>query len=459
MKSLPSPVRQIFVGLFVTALPAVIFGWTSPQVLNTSTTSDVRFDSSLSIASNGSGTCLAAWCSNTTTGVDFDVRLSRSTNNGVTWSAPTVINTKTPGSTSLEDAAVVAPGTAGTWLAAWGSEDTISGSIGDDYDILFSRSIDNGVTWAPATALNTNAAGDLYSDSNPCLASDTSGTIIAAWEAYKLVFPNSQEGFGDIRFARSTNNGTSWTSPIALSTSGSTDVRFDENVSVATDKVGRWIAVWQSAHQVGDGYGSDWDLFYSRSTDNGSNWSALAPLNTNAATDSGNDMNPRVATDGLGNWIAVWASDDSLGGTIGSDDDILFSRSINNGATWSAPAALNNNAASDTGNDSAPFIIYSGGKFVVVWNSTDRLGGSYPVDSDIMTASSTNGGATWTSPALLNTNATTDSIEDVGPVIAGDNAGNLTVGWRTHIAADRSDGDMLHAEQTASAAVSAWVLY
>ncbi len=54
-----------------------------------------------------------------------------------------------------------------------------------------------------------------------------------------------------------------------------------------------------------------------------------AALNPNAATDSGDDFSPQVSTDGAGNWLAVWDSADSLGATLGSDSDILYStRSI-----------------------------------------------------------------------------------------------------------------------------------
>lgn len=57
---------------------------------------------------------------------------------------------------------------------------------------------------------------------------------------------------------------------------------------------------------------------------------------------------PQVITDGAGNWLAVWHSQDSLGGSIGTDQDILISRSTDNGVNWSAPVALNSNAASDS---------------------------------------------------------------------------------------------------------------
>ena len=56
-------------------------------------------------------------------------------------------------------------------------------------------------------------------------------------------------------------------------------------------------------------------------------------LNTNAGSDSGHDWYAQVTTDRVGNWVAVWDSTDTLGGTIGSDADILVSRSADAGAT------------------------------------------------------------------------------------------------------------------------------
>ncbi|MCH8968940.1 MAG: hypothetical protein IIA66_07475, partial [Planctomycetes bacterium] len=51
-----------------------------------------------------------------------------------------------------------------------------------------------------------------------------------------------------------------------------------------------------------------------------------ARLNTNGVFDSGHDARAKLATDGSGNWIAVWDSDEEFGGTIGPDRDILLAR-------------------------------------------------------------------------------------------------------------------------------------
>src|SRR3989304_3230674 len=94
-----------------------------------------------------------------------------------------------------------------------------------------------------------------------------------------------------------------------------------------------------------------------------------AALNTNAATDPGADEYAQLTTAGAGNWVAVWGSNENVGGTIGSDLDILVSRSTDNGASWTAPAALNSNAGTDSifPDDSPQVTTDGGGNWVAVW--------------------------------------------------------------------------------------------
>jgi len=148
--------------------------------------------------------------------------------------------------------------------------------------------------------------------------------------------------------------------PDTLNTNAAIDSGNDEVPQITTDGIGNWIAVWDSSDSLGGTIGGDFDILVARSTDNGATWTAPAALNTNAASDSGQDFEPQVTTDGIGNWVAVWLSSDTLGVTIGTDFDILVSRSTDNGATWSAPAALNTNAGSDSGTDEFPQVTTDG---------------------------------------------------------------------------------------------------
>jgi Neuraminidase (sialidase) len=199
---------------------------------------------------------------------------------------------------------------------------------------------------------------------------------------------------------------------------------------VTTDGQGTWVAVWHSLDSLGGAIGTNPDILVARSTDSGATWTPPAALNTNAATDSEHNCAAQVTTDGLGAWVAVWASYDSLGGTIGTDWDILVARSTNNGATWTAPAALNTNAASDVGDDSQPQVTTDEkGTWVATWHSTDSLGDTIGTDRDILVARSTDDGATWTAPAALNTNAASDAESDTNPQLTTDAQGTWVAVW------------------------------
>jgi hypothetical protein len=112
-----------------------------------------------------------------------------------------------------------------------------------------------------------------------------------------------------------------------------------------------WVVAWISNEDLGGTAGTDDDIFVSRSTDSSVTWSAVQTLNSNASADTQGDYDPYVITDGNGNWVAVWDSNEDLGGTAGTDYDIFVSRSTNNGVTWSAVQTLNSNATTDTGGD------------------------------------------------------------------------------------------------------------
>ncbi len=256
---------------------------------------------------------------------------------------------------------------AGNWIAVWTTWDY----DGDDDDIRFSRSTDNGHTWTDAAPLRTEAT-DSPAD-YPQITTDSLGTWIAVWQ--------SQDSLGgtigtdrDILFSRSTDVGQTWSDPAPLNTNASTDAMIDEYPQLTTDSAGNWIAVWQSADII-DGSVTDRDIFFSHSTDNGQTWTDPAPLNSNAANDSGNDRYPQLTTNSAGNWIAVWESDDNLSDTIGADWDILFSRSTDNGQTWTPAAALNITAATDSAMDWHPQLTTDSlGNWVAMWQFRRRSG-------------------------------------------------------------------------------------
>ena len=370
------------------------YGTVTP--LNTNAESDAGYDLYPQVATDGSGNWVAVWRSQEDLGgigTDYDIFVSRSTNNGATWTAPDVLNTNAATDSGIDNTPQVTTDGAGSWVAVWYSTENLGGAIGTDYDIFISRSTNNGATWTAPEVMNTNAASDSGQDYAPRVTTDGAGNWVAVW--------CSGENLGgtigtdsDIFVSRSTDNGATWTAPAPLNTNATSDSGDDINPRVNTDGNGNWVAVWHSKENLGGAIGTDSDFFVSRSTDNGATWTASVALNTNAASDVGTDYAPQVTTDSAGNWVAVWYSQEDLGG-IGTDYDIFVSRSTNNGATWTAPVALNTNAASDVGTDAAPQVTTdSSGNWVAVWASAENLGGAISTDYDIFISRSTNNGAT-----------------------------------------------------------------
>jgi arylamine N-acetyltransferase len=410
--------------------------FTAPAPLNANAATDSRADLARAIVvSDRHGHWVAVWESKDTLGgtigKDSDILVARSTGNGQMWTTPAPLNTNAATDSSSDYHPVVATDGKGNWVAAWNSNDSLGGTIQKDWDILTTRSTDNGQTWTAPAPLNANAANDTGQDYVPDIATDSEGNWVAVWEA--------EHGNGgplgydfDLFVARSTDNGATWTDPTPLNTNAATDSGSDYLPCLATDRNGNWVVAWDSNDSLGGAIDWDQDILVSRSTDNGATWTAPAPLNTNAATDSGNDYYPDVATDGNDNWVTAWHSDDTLGGTIWLDEDILVSRSMDNGATWTDPTPLNTNAASDQGFDSYPIVATDGqGDWVTVWMSGDTLGGTIGTDYDVLVARSTDNGETWSAPIPLNTNATTDSGADYYPTVATDGDGHWVAAWES----------------------------
>ena len=145
--------------------------------------------------------------------------------------------------------------------------------------------------------------------------------------------------------------------------------------------------VWSD---IGHQIGMDGDIKVSRSTDNGLTWSDPSWLNSNPDTDTGSDTSPKVRTDGQ-HWLAVWQSNESsIGGGIEADYDILVSLSTDKGASWSIPSVLNSNAATDGAADWYPELETDGsGDWIAVWHSDlSDIGGGIGSDKDILVSTS-----------------------------------------------------------------------
>lgn len=125
---------------------------------------------------------------------------------------------------------------------------------------------------------------------------------------------------------------------------------------------------------VGTGRGpgsSDTDVLFARSTDPSAGWSAVEILNDD--TDSPQtDRHPSLAADGQGRWLAAWDAPKTH-----SDLEILIARSEDDGVTWSKPQLLLPgffDLATERANDTAPHVAapaVPGGHWIVAWDRAE----------------------------------------------------------------------------------------
>jgi hypothetical protein len=375
--------------------------WSEAQPFNTNAQTDVLSDYYVHFTTDGNGKWVCVWCAGNL-GIaerDFDIFVSRSGDNGATWTEPAILDPFATGPPEIKDdfrPHVYTDG-AGHWIATWYSSDNHGGTIGDDTDILVSRSTDNGATWTSSVPLNSDAASDqdVYSyasDGEPDLAYDGSGSWIAVWN--KLL---DLDGESDLYISQSTDHGATWSELTLLHPSMASDSGDDWGYRIATDRAGHWVVVWSSRDPLGGTIGTDDDILVSCST-NGLTWTDPAPLNSDANTDGDQEDNsPRITSDGTGRWLTVWYSG------VYPDYDIKVSHSDDNGATWSPVEYLNDNALTDAGRDASPVPATDGsGNWIVVWQSDEPLTPPVGTDHDIFYSHSSDNGVTWSSPGVLN---------------------------------------------------------
>lgn len=250
-------------------------------------------------------------------------------------------------------------------------------------------SLDFGASWSTTTTLS--GANQEAVDSR--VAVDADGNAIAIW--YRSNGSNYI-----VQTSRSEDGGVSWSAPVDLSTVG----RDAYAPQVAFDADGTAIAVWNRFD------GTSYVVQSSRSTDGGVSWTSPATLSVSG----GDAYGAQVAVDSDGTAVVAWYR------TNGSNFIVQSSRSLDGGVNWSAPVDL-----SQAGQEAyEPFIdADAAGNTVVVWRRSD--GSDYIAQA---TASS-DGGATWSTPANLS--APGYSAES--PRLSANADGQIVVVWYRNV--------------------------
>jgi len=368
--------------------------WTMAAPVAASAREDDGDDTQPVVATDGKGRWMMAWTSTQSLGGrgrDRDIHVSVSNDDAITWTTPKAVNNNATRDYGADEQPDIATDGKGRWVAVWQSTDSLGNTIGGDRDILSAVSTDGGLSWSNPVPVNTNAADDQRFDTSPRISTDGNGVWAVAWSSGG----ESQSRVGyerGIHVARSTNGGITWSDPMVLAGKEG-DMRPGVGPRITNDARGHWVCAWASSDSLGNTKGLDRDVLVVRSGDDGVTWSKAAPINAEATRDAGDDASPELITDGHGSWLAVWTSWDNRRGTTGADGDIFVSISRDNGESWAPSLVLNSNGASDFGEDLNPSIATDGrGTWITVWDSTEP-GGTYGYDRDLVMASGRFGGA------------------------------------------------------------------
>jgi hypothetical protein len=228
-----------------------------------------------------------------------EIYYKRSVNNGVNWLAR-VRMTWNPGFSWMPTIAT----DSGTGIhVAW--NDDSPGNL----EIFYKKSTDSGATWSALKRLTWNSGGS----GAPCITADSGQGIHLVW------YDNSS-GNREIYYRKSTNSGNTWSALTRL-TWNSGESKFPV---IAADSGSGIHLVWYDTSP------GNFEIFYKRSTDSGASWSALKRITWN----SGPSAASYITTDSGTAVYIIW-TDSTLG-----NYDIFYKKSTNNGSSWLGTARL-----------------------------------------------------------------------------------------------------------------------
>lgn len=240
-------------------------------------------------------------------------------------------------------------------------------------------------------------------------------TVYASWIEEK----SSKKG--DILFATSQDGGASFTTPVRVTTTGGVMGTMQLGGEFVIDNLDYIHMVWSEPRM-----NAQYDIFYSRSTDNGVTWSEAIDI-SRAEGNSTQDY-PALAADSLGNVYVAWVDNREITGGTDTYDHIYFTRSSDNGATWNTPSKADHHANNVGGSCECCRISIQAspeGKVFIAFR------GNIEHVRDIWVTRSNDMGTTWDNPIRVQTKIwVLHSCPVTGAMTTLDKAGNLHVVYR-----------------------------
>ncbi|MDQ3851163.1 MAG: glycoside hydrolase [Actinomycetota bacterium] len=271
------------------------------------------------------------------------------------------------------------------------------------------KSTDHGATWSAPIVLRRDTSANVLNDKNSITADPTSANhVYAIWD--RLEFPTAGAaaeagehaiGYrGPTWFSRTTDGGASWERAHIIFDPGEVNQTIGNQIVVTGDGTlvdgFALINNFKNAHKA-----RGFNAAVLRSRDRGATWSRATLVSpfvpgkvhdpTTGADVRTGDIIPEIAPDprtGTSTVYMVWQ-----GATASSPSSVLFSKSSDDGQTWSMPKVINTQSRVQAFTPSVR--VGSDGTVTVTHYDFRNDTSSAPLETDVWSIHSHDGGATW----------------------------------------------------------------
>ena len=299
-----------------------------------------------SVAADAAGNFIVVWQGANQDGSAYGVFGQRFATSGIPLGPEFRANTYT---TAAQGFPAVASDAAGNFVIVWQSD----GQDGSNRGVFGQRYASSGAPLGPEFRVNTTTTGD---EQGPAVAAEPTGNFVVVWTS---PIGSTPSVFGQ----RYASSGAPLGSQFLVN---SAPAAIAVTLAVAADAAGDFVVVWAGFLEPG----SYFDVHGRRFASSGA---PLGPeFRVNTFTPDYQSY-PSVASDPVGNFVVVWASD-----TLdGSDKGVFGQRYLGSGVPVGPEFRVNTYT---TNYQSQPSVAAdASGNFVVVWHSVNQDGSSMGV--------------------------------------------------------------------------------
>lgn len=243
-----------------------------------------------------------------------------STDGGVTWVGPREVTSATTPADFPDKEFIAFDRETGRLFISWTHFPAAGAST-----MRVSYSDDFGVTWTPATVFASSGQGTVPR------AAANSTNVYLVWTIGS-----------DIMYSRSVNNGVAWSAPVSIATGLSSPMnpygsdRINNMPAMDVDATSGNVYVVYASRNLPPDFS---DVYFLRSTDGGVSFGAPVAINASPGNDRAQFF-PSICADKTTGTVNVIWYDQRVGTGTSDLTELVHTHSINAGVSWSCAAAL-----------------------------------------------------------------------------------------------------------------------